>query len=139
VEGDLQRIVGRSLRTYRVDRGLSQEDFAEMLGMHRTYLGAIERGERNLTLKSLERIAEKIQLEALTLLLPEQAGSMPAPGDQRLTQALAHPIRARILSQLNTGPMTPEELAIALDAPLGKVGYHYFVLVELGVITAPKS
>jgi transcriptional regulator with XRE-family HTH domain len=139
VEGDLQRTVGRNLRSYRVHRGLSQEAFADVLGMHRTYLGAIERGERNLTFKSLERIADKIELGALTLLLPEEAESMPAPGDRRLTQALAHPIRAQILSQLNKGPMAPLELATALEAPLANVEYHYLVLVELGVIVAPKS
>jgi transcriptional regulator with XRE-family HTH domain len=68
VEGDLQRIVGRNLRSYRKARGLSQEAFAEVLGVHRTYMGGVERGERNLTLKSLERIAERIELEPLSLL-----------------------------------------------------------------------
>jgi transcriptional regulator with XRE-family HTH domain len=68
VEGDLQRIVGRNLRAYRKARGLSQEAFAEVLGIHRTYMGGIERGERNLTLKSVERIAKRIELEPLSLL-----------------------------------------------------------------------
>jgi transcriptional regulator with XRE-family HTH domain len=68
VEGDLQLIVGRNLRAYRKARGLSQEEFAEVLGVHRTYMGGIERGERNLTLKSLERIAAKLDLEPLALL-----------------------------------------------------------------------
>jgi transcriptional regulator with XRE-family HTH domain len=68
MEGDLQRIVGRNLRAYRDARGLSQEAFAEVLGVHRTYMGGIERGERNLTLKSLERIAERIGIEPLALL-----------------------------------------------------------------------
>jgi transcriptional regulator with XRE-family HTH domain len=73
VEGDLQRIVGRNLRAYREERGLSQEAFADVLGVHRTYMGGIERGERNLTLKSVERIASHIELEPLTLLLPGDA------------------------------------------------------------------
>ena len=68
VEGDLQRAVGRNLRSYREARGLSQEDFADVVGVHRTYMGAVERGERNLTLKSLERIAAQIGVDALTLL-----------------------------------------------------------------------
>ncbi len=66
--GDLQRTMGRNLRAYREARGLSQEAFADALGVHRTYLGAVERGERNLTLKSLERIAERIDVDPLTLL-----------------------------------------------------------------------
>jgi transcriptional regulator with XRE-family HTH domain len=68
MEGDLQRTVGRNLRAYRVARGLSQEAFAEVVGVHRTYMGGIERGERNLTLKALERIAERLELPPLDLL-----------------------------------------------------------------------
>jgi transcriptional regulator with XRE-family HTH domain len=68
VEGDLQRTVGRNLRAYRQVRGLSQEAFADVLGVHRTYMGGIERGERNLTLKSVERIASQIDLDPLALL-----------------------------------------------------------------------
>jgi transcriptional regulator with XRE-family HTH domain len=68
VEGDLQRAVGRNLRAYRVARGLSQEAFADLLGVHRTYMGGVERGERNLTLKSLERIAARAGVEPLALL-----------------------------------------------------------------------
>lgn len=73
MEGDLQRIVGRNLRAYRKGRGLSQEEFADVLGVHRTYMGGIERGERNLTLKSVERIASRIDLELLSLLTPNPA------------------------------------------------------------------
>jgi transcriptional regulator with XRE-family HTH domain len=68
VEGDLQQTVGRNLRLLRIARGLSQEDFADFLGVHRTYLGGIERGERNLTLKSLERIAQQIHVDPVWLL-----------------------------------------------------------------------
>jgi transcriptional regulator with XRE-family HTH domain len=68
VEGDLQRTVGQNLRAYREQRGLSQEAFAEVLGVHRTYMGGIERGERNLTLKSLERIAAQLSVDPLALL-----------------------------------------------------------------------
>lgn len=68
MEGELQRRVGRNLRAYRVARGLSQEAFADVLGVHRTYMGGLERGERNLTLKSLERIAGSLALDPLDLL-----------------------------------------------------------------------
>jgi transcriptional regulator with XRE-family HTH domain len=70
VEGDLQRTVGLNLRAYREARGLSQEAFADLVGVHRTYMGDIERGNRNLTLRSLERIAERVGLEPLELLQP---------------------------------------------------------------------
>jgi transcriptional regulator with XRE-family HTH domain len=68
VEGDLQRTVGRNLRAHREALGLSQEAFAEVLGVHRTYMGGLERGERNLTLKSLERIASRIHVDPIVLL-----------------------------------------------------------------------
>jgi transcriptional regulator with XRE-family HTH domain len=68
MEGDLQKTVGRSLRAYRQARGLSQEAFADMVGVHRTYMGGLERGERNLTLRSVERIAERIGVDPLRLL-----------------------------------------------------------------------
>jgi len=71
MEGDLQRNVGRNLRAYRQARDLSQEAFAEVLGVHRTYMGGVERGERNLTLKSVERIAAKLDVEPLELLQGE--------------------------------------------------------------------
>ena len=72
MEGNLQRTVGRNLRAYRKTKGLSQEDFADELGVHRTYMGGIERGERNLTLKSLERIASQIDVDPLVLLQPRE-------------------------------------------------------------------
>ena len=71
MEGDLQRSVGRNLRAQRERRGLSQEAFADLVGVHRTYLGGLERGERNLTLKSLERIAGLIGVDPLELLARE--------------------------------------------------------------------
>lgn len=70
MEGDLQRTVGENLRAYRKARGISQEAFAEVLDVHRTYMGGIERGERNLTLKTVEKIAERLNLEPLALLTP---------------------------------------------------------------------
>ena len=70
MEGDLQRTLGRNLRTYRVDRGMSQEAMADFLGVHRTYMGGVERGERNLTLRSVERIAVRIGVDPLELLKP---------------------------------------------------------------------
>jgi transcriptional regulator with XRE-family HTH domain len=68
MEGDLQRQVGRNLRAYRLARGLSQEAFADAVGVHRTYMGGLERGERNITLKGLERIAAKIEVDPVSLL-----------------------------------------------------------------------
>lgn len=72
MEGDLQRTVGRNLRDYRQARGYSQEAFADVVGVHRTYMGRIERGQENLTLKTLERIAAQIGIDPIALLLREK-------------------------------------------------------------------
>jgi transcriptional regulator with XRE-family HTH domain len=55
--------------------GTPQEAFADLIGFHRTYVGGEERGERNLTLKGVERIAERLGLDALGLL----PGPRPTP------------------------------------------------------------
>lgn len=68
-EGDLQRTFGRNLRACREERGLSQEDFADLLGFHRTYVGGLERGERNLSLKSVERIGMALGLDPIELIV----------------------------------------------------------------------
>ena len=72
MEGELQRAAGENLRAHREKLGLSQEAFAEVLGVHRTYMGAVERGQRNLTLQSLERIADKIGVDPVDLLILKQ-------------------------------------------------------------------
>ena len=64
----MQIVVGRNIRRLRRERGLSQEDLADEIGVHRTYMGGVERGERNLTLRSLERLAERLGVSPLSLL-----------------------------------------------------------------------
>jgi transcriptional regulator with XRE-family HTH domain len=68
VEGDLQRRFGINLRNERKARHQSQEAFADLLGVHRTYVGGLERGERNVTLRTVERLAERLHVCAADLL-----------------------------------------------------------------------
>ncbi|MDI9947017.1 helix-turn-helix transcriptional regulator [Rhodococcus sp. IEGM 1302] len=68
MDGHLQRALGNNLRRWRKERQLSQEEMAEVLAVHRTYMGGVERGERNLTLRSVEQIAETLGLDPLDLL-----------------------------------------------------------------------
>jgi transcriptional regulator with XRE-family HTH domain len=80
VEGELQAAVGRNLRRVRATMGQSQESFGEHVGWHRTFVGAVERGERNLTLKSVERISEQLRVHPLELLWDtDQVGVEVAP------------------------------------------------------------
>ncbi len=54
----LQESLGLVFRKHRETLGVSQEEFAALVGLHRTYIGSVERGERNVTLASMENIAE---------------------------------------------------------------------------------
>ena len=60
--------LGRAVRDLRVGRGISQEDLAHLSGMHRTYLGGIERGERNVSYANLKRLAQALAVPASELL-----------------------------------------------------------------------
>lgn len=62
-------MIARNLLTYRQKRELSQEALAAVLGVHRTYLGGLERGEHNLTLGSIERLARRLDMHVLDLIL----------------------------------------------------------------------
>jgi transcriptional regulator with XRE-family HTH domain len=56
-EGDIRIHFGARVRQLRNERGWSQEAFADRAGLHRTYVGAIERGEQNLSLVNIEKLA----------------------------------------------------------------------------------
>ena len=57
---DLAKNIGKRLRSYRLQVGYSQEKVAEISGCHPTYIGQVERGEKNATIESIERIASAI-------------------------------------------------------------------------------
>ena len=65
---ELQISLGRAIRDLRTRRGYSQESFADAVGLHRTYIGGIERGERNVSLRNLARIANTLEIPLSQLL-----------------------------------------------------------------------
>ena len=54
---------GKNVQKYRISQGLSQEKLAELAGVHRTYIGMIERAEKNITLCNIEKIAKALNIE----------------------------------------------------------------------------
>lgn len=61
-------IFARNLRDCRKCKGLSQEKLAELSGLHRTYVGSVERGERNISLDNMERLANALGVNLADLL-----------------------------------------------------------------------
>lgn len=62
--------IADNLKKFRASQSLSQEDFASMSGLHRTYIGGIERCEKNMSLSTLEVLAETLGITVSELLTP---------------------------------------------------------------------
>jgi transcriptional regulator with XRE-family HTH domain len=67
----LRNLLSQNLRRLRTAKGLSQEALGEIAGLHRTYVSSVERGERNISIDSIEKIAIALGVDA-RLLLEEQ-------------------------------------------------------------------
>lgn len=72
---DINLAFGAALRKMRKSKGLSQEKLAELSGLHRTYIGAVERGERNIALNNIYRIAQALGVDIKELF------DFPSEGD----------------------------------------------------------
>jgi transcriptional regulator with XRE-family HTH domain len=69
-QGGLQAVIAANVRRLREGKGLSQEALADVCGYHRTYIGGIERSERNITIATLEALAGALGVTARSLLDP---------------------------------------------------------------------
>jgi len=67
-----RRLFATNLRKYRLQNNLSQEQLATLSGLHRTYIGSVERGERNISIDNMERIAIALDCSINDLLKKEQ-------------------------------------------------------------------
>lgn len=67
----LIEIFAENLRRFRANSQLSQEALADLAGVHRTYVGMLERKEKNVTVQNIERIARALKVEPYLLLKPE--------------------------------------------------------------------
>lgn len=65
---ELQKALGARIRELRRKKGFSQESFADHCGLHRTYMGSIERGEHNLTIQTVLTIARGLGMTVSKLL-----------------------------------------------------------------------
>jgi transcriptional regulator with XRE-family HTH domain len=61
-------LLARNLRSLRLEKKLSQEALADLAGLHRTYIGSVERGERNVSVDNIQRISEALSVKPRDLL-----------------------------------------------------------------------
>ena len=67
--GSLRNVLATNIRRRRQACGMSQQDFALEIEMDRTYFGGVERGERNVSIDNIERIAKGLDISAYQLLM----------------------------------------------------------------------
>ena len=65
---DIKQLLGNKIREWRLERQLSHERLAALAGLHRTYVGAVERGERNISLVNIVAIARALDVLPSELL-----------------------------------------------------------------------
>lgn len=60
--------LGKNIKHLRLAKGISQEKLAELANLHRTYIGGVERGERNISLLNLTRLAQALEVSVTDLV-----------------------------------------------------------------------
>ena len=84
---EVQNRMGGTIRRYRQQQGLTQEELAWRAGLHRTYLADIERGRRNITVRVINNLARALKVSIAHLLAPpEEVQSVPKPGEILLVE-----------------------------------------------------
>lgn len=68
---DILKVFGTNLRKYREEKKISQEKFAEMTGLHRTYISDVERFQRSISLNNVQKIADALKIETYKLFKEE--------------------------------------------------------------------
>lgn len=63
---------GNNIKKYRLKKGFSQEELAELSNLHRTYISAVERGKRSISLKNIEILAKTLSVSIQSLFMFEE-------------------------------------------------------------------
>ena len=81
-----RQIFSGNVRKERVSKGLSQENLAELSGLHRNYVGGVERGERNIAIDNMDKIARALSTTIPKVLQNRSSPAKPSKGESRGTQ-----------------------------------------------------
>lgn len=98
--------IGQRIRNYRFQKQLSQEELAERCGLHPTYIGQVERGEKNATLESISKISSGLTIPLSTLFENIEdynnkiCNNFPAMA-YNLVQSVSEPMQEKIMNILN--------------------------------------
>lgn len=68
-KSSILEVFGQNVRRLRLEQGLSQEQLADKTGLHRTYIGMIERAEKNITLCNIEKLANALGVKVSELMI----------------------------------------------------------------------
>ncbi|MEJ9151578.1 MULTISPECIES: helix-turn-helix transcriptional regulator [Bacillus] len=100
---ELPRIIGERIRTFRKEKGLSQEELADIANLHATYIGQLERGEKNATLESIEKVARALEISLEDLF----RSIHPNPNSQEYTLS-------QIITRLQTQSIENQKIFLHL-------------------------
>lgn len=103
------RVIGKRIRKYRNDLHLSQEELAERADLHFTYIGQIERGEKNITIGSLEKICHSLNVSFEELF----EGIGPSQKNTNTQQ--------KIIDLINEQPASAQEVYLNVMQELSKL------------------
>jgi transcriptional regulator with XRE-family HTH domain len=129
---NLQRSLGRRIRELRSKHGWTQEQFAEFCGLHRTYMGHVERGEKNVSLSTVARVANALGVRIAALFgraqpsLSDEFAPVRAP---KTAAPAAHADVNRLLDELQAQRkamrQSLRELTNCVVRLTGTVSQHY--------------
>ena len=82
----VRQLFSQNVRKARLAKGLSQEDLAELASLHRNYVGGVERGERNISIDNMEKLARALGTTIAKLVPGSPSAAKPSKGTSRGTK-----------------------------------------------------